>query len=79
VRLDGSPTDLTARVHAFAADLERRAARPVVRRDERLTSHEAEALLAEREPDWRVRKQKLDAAAAAVILQEYLDHQGARG
>jgi RNase H-fold protein (predicted Holliday junction resolvase) len=41
--------------------------------DERLTSHEAEARLALRVRDWRVRKARLDAAAAAVILQEYLD------
>jgi hypothetical protein len=28
-----------------------------------------------REKDWRVRKARLDAAAAAVILQDYLDAQ----
>jgi len=44
-----------------------------VLQDERLTSHEADGLLAMRERDWRKRKRKLDAAAAAVILQEYLD------
>ena len=41
--------------------------------DERLSSHEAESRLALREKDWRQRKAKLDAAAAAVILQDYLD------
>ncbi len=41
--------------------------------DERLTSHEAEAQLAERERDWRRRKAKIDAAAAAIILQDFLD------
>jgi len=41
--------------------------------DERLSSHEAEERLAVRERDWRKRKAKLDAAAAAVILQDYLD------
>ena len=46
---------------------------PVVLQDERLTSHEAEQLLAAREPDWRKRKPLLDAMAAAVILQDYLD------
>jgi putative Holliday junction resolvase len=46
---------------------------PVITQDERLTSVEAESRLAEREKDWRRRKAKLDAAAAAVILQEYLD------
>jgi RNase H-fold protein (predicted Holliday junction resolvase) len=43
--------------------------------DERLTSHEAESRLALRERDWRRRKEKLDAAAAAIVLQDYLDHQ----
>ena len=46
---------------------------PVHLQDERLTSHEAEARLAERERDWRARKKKVDAAAAAIILQDYLD------
>jgi len=47
-----------------------------VLQDERLTSHEADGRLALRERDWRVRKRRLDAAAAAVILQEYLDKHG---
>ena len=41
--------------------------------DERLSSHEAEQRLAVRERDWRRRKAQLDAAAAAMILQDYLD------
>jgi RNase H-fold protein (predicted Holliday junction resolvase) len=42
-------------------------------KNERLTSNEAEARLARREKDWRKRKQQLDAVAAAIILQDYLD------
>jgi putative Holliday junction resolvase len=49
----------------------------VVLQDERLTSHEADQLLAVRERDWRKRKRRLDEVAAAVILQEYLDGHGA--
>jgi len=45
----------------------------VVLQDERLSSREAESRLARREPDWRKRKKHLDAAAAAIILQDYLD------
>ena len=45
--------------------------------DERLSSREAESLLAQREKDWRKRKPLLDAASAAVILQDYLDAQTA--
>jgi len=74
-RLDGSPSDMTPRVEAFAAALGARTALPVVLQDERLTSREAESRLALREKDWRVRKKQLDAAAAAIILQDYLDEQ----
>jgi putative Holliday junction resolvase len=73
-RLDGSPTHQTALVEAFARALGARVPVKVVLQDERLSSHEAESRLAEREKDWRRRKAKMDAAAAAVILQDYLDH-----
>jgi len=74
-RLDGSPNAMTARVEAFAAELGRRTCLPVTMQDERLSSREAESRLALRERDWRVRKARIDAAAAAVILQDYLDAQ----
>jgi putative Holliday junction resolvase len=72
-RLDGTPNDLTARVERFARDLAERTRLPVSLQDERLTSYEAEARLAIRDKNWRTRKQRLDAAAAAIILQDYLD------
>ena len=72
-RLDGSATDQTKLVEAFAGAIEAQITVPVVLQDERLSSHEAESRLAARESDWRKRKVKLDAAAAAIILQDYLD------
>ena len=72
-RLDGTANDMTPRVQAFARILGDRTSLPVVLQDERLTSVEAESRLATREKDWRVRKARLDAAAAAIILQDYLD------
>lgn len=72
-RLNGQPTEMTAQVQAFADRLGKVCNLPVVLQDERLSSHEAEALLAERMKDWRDRKRVLDAASAAVILQDYLD------
>ena len=72
-RLDGSPTDMTSRVEQFARQLESKTSLPVALQDERLSSREAESRLAVRDKDWRSRKAKLDAAAAAVILQDYLD------
>jgi putative Holliday junction resolvase len=72
-RLDGSASDETAQAEAFIGALRTRTAVPVVGVDERLTSREAESRLALVERDWRRRKETLDAAAAAVILQDYLD------
>ena len=73
-RLDGSPTHQTALVEAFGRGLEARTGLRVVLQDERLSSHEADERLAERgDRDRRDRKRKLDTAAAAIILQDYLD------
>ncbi len=71
--LDGTPSDATASVNTFIAALRHRTGVPIVTEDERLSSREAESRLAENERDWRRRKTKLDAAAAAVFLQDYLD------
>jgi putative Holliday junction resolvase len=71
--LDGTPTPETAEAQAFADALGARVRQRVVLQDERLSSVEAERRLAVRDRDWRSRKKKLDAAAAAVILQDYLD------
>lgn len=72
-RLDGTPNKQTPIVETFARTLESKVTVPVVLQDERLSSVEAESRLAVDEKDWRKRKAKLDAAAAAVILQDYLD------
>lgn len=76
--LDGRPHAQTARVAAFVEALRRSVGLPVAVQDERLTSREAERRLALHENDWRRRKRKLDAAAAAVILQDYLDRRPIR-
>jgi putative Holliday junction resolvase len=72
-RLNGSATDQTVTVEKLASSLQHRISLPVILQDERLSSREAESLLARRIKDWRIRKTLLDAAAAAVILQDYLD------
>jgi putative Holliday junction resolvase len=74
-RLDGTPSSQTARVAAFIASLTARTSITMATEDERLTSREAESRLAVGERDWRKRKEKLDAAAAAIILQDYLDRE----
>lgn len=78
-RLDGSPSPQTLRIGQMVSLLAARLAMPVFTQDERLSSHEAEERLALREKDWRKRKAKLDAAAAAVILQDFLDARALRG
>ena len=72
-RLDGTPSEQTAKVRAFIALLRARIPTPIVTEDERLTSREAESRLAVNEKDWRKRKEQLDAVAASVFLQDYLD------
>jgi putative Holliday junction resolvase len=72
-RLGGEPNEQTEEVRALAADLEAVIGVPLVLQDERLTSREADSLLALSEKDWRKRKASLDATAAAIILQDYLD------
>ena len=74
-RLNGDANEQTGRVQALARQLAQEIAVPITLQDERLTSHEADELLAQREHDWRKRKKDVDAMAAALILQDFLDHQ----
>jgi putative Holliday junction resolvase len=73
--LDGDATPQTASVQAFIARLKTRTDVPIATEDERLTSREAESRLAAREKDWRKRKKQIDAVAASVFLQDYLDRR----
>ncbi|WP_332671000.1 Holliday junction resolvase RuvX [Aromatoleum sp.] len=73
--LDGTPHELTARCRRFANQLRGRFGLPVVECDERLSSAAAEAALVDGgQRDWRARKEVLDAVAAQIILQHFLDH-----
>lgn len=72
--LDGTPHEMTARCRRFANQLRGRTALPVFESDERLSSAAAEAVLADAEQHhWRSRKPVLDAVAAQIILQQFLD------
>jgi len=72
-RLNGDDTDLTPLVRRFVTMLAELTGLPVDVQDERLTSIEAESRLAVRERDWRKRKKLVDAEAASIVLQDYLD------
>jgi len=77
---DGSPGTLAPAARRFAAELERRFGLPVNMVDERWSSLEAGAALkAQRsrgERKRRVRKEDIDSAAAAVILERWLTGEG---
>ena len=72
-RLNGEEHDQSRAVRTMADQLRRVVTVPLHLQDERLSSREAETLLSRTEKDWRKRKLQLDAVAAAVILQDYLD------
>jgi putative Holliday junction resolvase len=74
-RLSGEPNEQTVAVQKVVGELRALVNVPIVLQDERLSSREAESLLARHEKDWRKRKPLLDAASAAIILQDYLDGQ----
>ena len=73
--LDGKIHRQTDRVRTFGRALSQRVSIPVEFQDERLSSREAERVLALREKDWRKRKKKLDALAPPDFLQQYLNRQ----
>ena len=70
--LDGGMGPQARRVARYAKSLARELSVPVELVDERYSTTTADALLAEA---GRKRHVPIDAAAAAVILQEYLDRQ----
>jgi len=74
--MDGTPTTLTEAAIEFAAELGRRFSAEVVLVDERLSSREAEDQLRRQRASGartrRVRRGDIDAAAACVILEQWL-------
>lgn len=72
-RLDGTLGTQAKKVLAFTRELEREVGLPVALWDEEFTTVEAERLLIEGGKSRRKRREAVDAAAAALILQSYLD------
>jgi putative holliday junction resolvase len=75
--LAGDDSDWTRDVRAFAQALETRAGIPVALLDERLTSVQAERTVRELglKKSQREQKERIDAAAAMLLLQMYLDQK----
>jgi putative Holliday junction resolvase len=71
--LDGSPGPQARSVQSFIELLEGRTGLPVVTWDERLSTVAAGRALAEAGVKREKRKERIDAVAAALILQGYLD------
>ena len=73
--LDGTEHALTLRCRRFANQLRGRTHLPVFESDERLSSVAAETeLIAADKHHWHQRKPLLDAVAAQIILQQFLDN-----
>lgn len=70
---DGTPHEMTARCERFANQLRGRFALPVDQVDERFSSVVAEDELRMRGIDWRTSKTLVDAEAARIILQSWMD------
>jgi len=78
-RLDGAEGDAAHQARRFAAEAERRLGVVAVLWDERLTTAEAERALIAAGVRRAARRTRVDAVAAALILQGYLDAQGRAG
>lgn len=73
LNMNGSRGPQVEKVLGFVDGLRAQLPVPVVLRDERLTTVEADERLREAGLGWKERKRVVDQVAAVVILQEYLD------
>lgn len=71
--MDGSEGESAIRARELAARLSERTGLPHVMQDERGTTITAHAYLSSGNVYGKKRKQKVDAVAASIILQDYLD------
>ena len=80
LNMDGSEGPKAKQVREFAAKIEARFPRlPVALWDERLTTVEAEDLLAQSGTKRHKRKQLVDKIAARILLQSFLDSAAEQG
>ncbi|MEM8884773.1 MAG: Holliday junction resolvase RuvX [Planctomycetota bacterium] len=70
--MDGAKSEMEIAARAFAAQLAEATGLPVFGTDERLSSQVADSMLAERTRDPRKRKERVDSAAACLLLTDYL-------
>lgn len=73
MNMQGEEQKIAQQTRNFMSELEKQTNVKIEFIDERLSSVMAEELLKETERDWKKRKEKLDAVAASILLQDYLD------
>jgi putative holliday junction resolvase len=77
--MDGSYGPAAAKVQEFVAVLKETIAIPLKLWDERLTSTQANRMLVQADVRRKDRKEKVDKAAAAILLQSFLDSRAFQG
>lgn len=75
LNMDDTEGERTRQVRQFATTLQRQTDRSVYLHDERLSSFEADYLAGDLELTRKKKKKRLDALAAAAILQSYFEQK----
>lgn len=79
VHMSGQAGDMAGEAVRFAARLKKELGIEVELVDERLTTWDAEQIIAETRPSSRRKQSVLDDVAAAVLLRDYLERKGGHG
>ncbi|MEW6555728.1 MAG: Holliday junction resolvase RuvX [Elusimicrobiota bacterium] len=75
INMNGSENEMTKEIRKFACKIYKKIGLKAVFVNEQLTSKEANEKLADTQRNWRKRKQKMDSAAACLILQNYVEQK----
>lgn len=74
LNMDGTEGKQSQIVRAFAVEVKKALGLEIFFQDERLTSHTAERMMIDADLTRKKKKKRLDAVAAATILQAFLDN-----
>lgn len=77
VRMDGTDGTRVEKTEEFRAALAKRTQVPIVWQDERLTTVEADEILADQGIPKSERKKYIDSVAASIILRDYMNGEKA--
>lgn len=73
VRMDGTDGTRVEKTEEFKSALEKKTQVPIVWQDERLTTLEADEILADQDIPKSERKKYIDSVAASIILRDYMN------